>query len=146
MNKHLVFVYGTLRRGGAQAIAKLFPDSKFLDNANVRGTLYDLGAFPGLLLDESQWLVTGEVYEVDDEILKQLDAYEAATHYWRKQVEIPVGNDRRKCWLYEFDPKFYSARRAITSGDWIEYLRTRTDDINDILAMPVSLHKIYGAG
>ena len=126
MNKHLLFVYGTLRRGGAQAMPKIFPDSKFIDNANVGGSLYDLGAYPGLLLDESNSLVVGEVYEVDDETLNQLDEIEAATFYWRKQVEIPVGDSQKACWVYEYDPEFYLHRILITSGDWIEYARTKT--------------------
>ena len=69
MNKHLVFVYGTLRRGGVRAMSVRFPNSKFIADAKVSGNLYDLGAYPGLLLDESNSLVIGEVYEVDDEIL-----------------------------------------------------------------------------
>ncbi len=69
MNKHLVFVYGTLRRGGARAMSIRFPNSKFIADAKVSGSLYDLGAYPGLLVNESNSLVIGEVYEVDDEIL-----------------------------------------------------------------------------
>lgn len=132
MNKHLVFVYGTLRRGGAQAMSKSFPSSKFIANAKVSGSLYDLGAFPGLLLDESNSLVTGEVYEVDDEILNRLDDMEASSDYWRKQVEISLGTYRRTCWIYAPNPQSYSLHTLITSGDWIEYATTKTDWLGDI--------------
>ncbi len=64
MNKHLVFVYGTLRCGGARAMSIRFPNSKFIADAKVSGSLYDLGAYPGLLSNESNSLVIGEVYEV----------------------------------------------------------------------------------
>src|SRR6266700_2326648 len=102
MNKHLVFVYGTLRRGGAGAMSITFPNSKFMADAKVSGSLYDLGAYPGVLLNESNSLVIGEVYEVDDETLNKLDDYEASSHYWRKQVEISLGGtQRRMCWIYE---------------------------------------------
>jgi len=127
MNKHLVFVYGTLRRGGAGAMSIRFPDSKFIADAKVSGSLYDLGAYPGLLLDESNSLVIGEVYEVDDEILNKLDAFEASSFYWRKQVEISLGTHNRICWIYEPNPESYSPRTLITSGDWIEYAKTKTD-------------------
>ena len=127
MNKHLVFVYGTLRRGGAGAMSIRFPNSKFIADARVSGNLYDLGAYPGLLLDESNSLVVGEVYEVDDETLNRLDEFEASSSYRRKQVEISLGPDRRLCWTYEPDPEFYSLRRLITSGDWMEYAQTKTD-------------------
>jgi gamma-glutamylcyclotransferase (GGCT)/AIG2-like uncharacterized protein YtfP len=123
MNKHLVFVYGTLRRGGAGAMSIRFPASKFIADAQVSGSLYDLGAFPGLLLNESNSLVTGEVYEVDDELLNKLDDFEASSHYRRRQVEISLGGHRTACWVYEPDPEFYSPRTLIPSGDWLEYAR-----------------------
>ncbi|HEX7177940.1 MAG TPA: gamma-glutamylcyclotransferase family protein [Pyrinomonadaceae bacterium] len=127
MNKHLVFIYGTLRRGSPRAMSISFPNSKFIAEAQVSGQLYDLGAYPGLLLEESNSSVTGEVYEVDDEILQRLDDFEASSNYLRKQVEISLGAHRQVCWTYEPDPEFYSPRTLITSGDWIEYARTKTD-------------------
>jgi gamma-glutamylcyclotransferase (GGCT)/AIG2-like uncharacterized protein YtfP len=127
MNKHLVFVYGTLRRGGARPMSVRFPGSKFIADAEVSGSLYDLGAYPGLLLSESDSPLIGEVYEVDDEVLNELDDFEASTHYRRKQVEISVGTRRMAGWTYEPDPEFYSLRKLITSGDWIEYAGAKTD-------------------
>jgi len=124
--KHLVFVYGTLRRGGARSMSIRFPNSKFIADAKVSGSLYDLGAYPGLLLNESNTFVVGEVYEVDDETLK-LDDFEASSNYLRKQVEISLGAHRTTCWTYEPNPEFYSPRTLITSGDWIEYAKTKTD-------------------
>ena len=127
MNKHLVFVYGTLRRGGAGAMSIRFPDSKFISDAEVSGQLYDLGAHPGLLVGESHASVVGEVYEVDDETLNELDDFEASSHYRRRRVEISPGARGRVCWTYEPDTEFYSPRTLITSGDWVEYARTKTD-------------------
>jgi gamma-glutamylcyclotransferase (GGCT)/AIG2-like uncharacterized protein YtfP len=127
MNKHLVFVYGSLRRGSAGAMSIRFPRSTFIAEAKVSGSLYDLGAYPGLLLNESNSPVTGEVYEVDDELLNELDEFEASSNYRRKQVEISLGGDRKVCWTYEPDPAFYSLQTLITSGDWIEYAKTKTD-------------------
>jgi len=127
MNKHLVFVYGTLRRGGGRAMSIRFPNSKFIADAQVSGSLYDLGAYPGLLLDGSNSLVIGEVYEVDEETLNELDEFEASSHYWRKQVEISLGARRQVCWTYEPSHEFYSPRTLITSGDWVEYAKTKTD-------------------
>ncbi len=132
MNKHLVFVYGTLRRGGARAMSIRFPNSKFMTDAKVSGSLYDLGAYPGLLLIESNSLVTGEVYEVDDEILNKLDEFEASSNYCRKRVEISLGTHKRICWTYEPNPESYFPRTLITSGDWIEYAKTKTDWPGDI--------------
>jgi gamma-glutamylcyclotransferase (GGCT)/AIG2-like uncharacterized protein YtfP len=127
VNKHLVFVYGTLRSGGAGAMSIRFPSSRFIADAEVSGSLYDLGAYPGLLLNESNSSTIGEVYEVDGATLNRLDDFEASSHYLRKQVEISLGTDRRKCWIYEPNPEFYSLRTLITSGDWIEYAKTKTN-------------------
>src|SRR5678816_1276807 len=128
MNKHLVFVYGSLRRGSAGAMSTRFPRTRFIADAKISGTLYDLGAYPGLLLDESSSFVVGELYEVDDETLKRLDDYEAPSLYWRKQVEVSVGTDRKTCWVYvtEQRPEFYANRESIASGDWTEYASTKT--------------------
>lgn len=103
-----------------------FPNSKFIADAKVTGSLYDLGAYPGLLLNESNSLVRGEVYEVDDKTLNELDDFEASTNYWRKQVEILFGAQSRMGWTYEPDPEFHSLRTLITSGDWIEYAKSKT--------------------
>jgi gamma-glutamylcyclotransferase (GGCT)/AIG2-like uncharacterized protein YtfP len=127
VNSHLIFVYGSLRRGSAGAMSKRFPTSKFVDDASVNGSLYDLGAYPGLLLDESNSLVIGEVYEVDDETLKKLDDFEASSNYVRKEVEISFAAQKRLGWVYEPNPEDYSLRTLITSGDWIDYDKTKTD-------------------
>lgn len=127
MNSHLVFVYGTLRSGSAGAMSVRFPSSKFVSNAQVSGKLYDLGPYPGLVLNESSALVVGEVYEVDDQTLNEMDAFEAGSDYVRKQVEISLANEQRAGWTYEPNPESYSLRKLITSGDWIEYARTKTD-------------------
>ena len=132
MNQHLVFVYGTLRRGGSRAMSTLFPNSKFIADAKVSGSLYDLGAYPGLILTESNSSVIGEVYEVDDEVLNKLDDIEASSYYSRKQVEVSIGTYGRACWTYEPDPDSYSLPTLITSGDWIEYAKTKTNWPGDI--------------
>lgn len=128
MSKQLVFVYGTLRRGDARSMTIRFPTSTFVADAKVNGSLYDFGAYPGLLLDDSTALVTGEVYEVDDETLTQLDEFEATSAYVRKAVAAVVPDGRKTCWIYvpKTDPDF-SRYPMITSGDWLRYLRSKTD-------------------
>ena len=132
MNKHLVFIYGTLRRGSARAMSIRFPGSRFVADAKVSGSLFDLGVYPGLLLEESNSMVIGEVYEVDNETLSKLDDFESSSHYWRKQVKISLGTHSKKCWIYAPNPEAFSRRTLITSGDWIEYAKTKTDWPGDI--------------
>jgi gamma-glutamylcyclotransferase (GGCT)/AIG2-like uncharacterized protein YtfP len=125
MSKHLIFVYGTLRRGGLRAMPGLFPHSKFIGQAFVAGSLYDMGEYPGLVLDESSSTVSGEVYEIDDEILNELDEIEASSLYQRRQVEVLVGDERMLCWIYVGDSELCPKGVLITSGDWIEHAGTK---------------------
>ena len=127
MSRHFVFVYGSLRSGSARSMSLRFPESKFIADAKVKGSLYDLGPYPGLQLNESDSWVIGEVYEVDEELLQRLDEFESSSNYLRKQVEIPLGAQRMRCWTYEPDPDFYSLNAPIASGDWLEYASTKTD-------------------
>lgn len=105
-----------------------FPTAKYVGDAKVSGSLYDLGDYPGLLVNESKTLVTGEVYEIDDGTLEQLDEFEASSNYIRKQVEVSADNERTLCWVYEPDPDSYDLHKLISSGDWIEYARTKSND------------------
>jgi gamma-glutamylcyclotransferase (GGCT)/AIG2-like uncharacterized protein YtfP len=127
VNKHLVFVYGMLRRDGVRPMSVSYPAAKFIAEATTSGHLYDLGAFPGVLLDASGSPVVGEVYEVDDELLNRLDEFEATSNYLRQRVEIHLGSERKPCWIYVPDPQFYSPRTLIASGDWIAHGRTERD-------------------
>jgi gamma-glutamylcyclotransferase (GGCT)/AIG2-like uncharacterized protein YtfP len=127
VNTHRVFVYGTLRRGSEGAMSKRFPPAKFIAEGNVRGSLFDLGAYPGLLTIESGSLVKGEVYQVDNETLSELDEFEASSNYRRKQVDVLLAPGKTTCWIYEPDPDLCANCDLITSGDWIEYARTKTD-------------------
>lgn len=126
MSKHLVFIYGSLRNGCERSMSVRFPEAKFTAAATVNGSLYDLGDYPGLLLSETDSPVMGEVYEVDDELLQELDDFEVSSNYLRRQVEISLGNQRQIGWTYEPDPEFYSLRTLIKSGDWLEYAKTKT--------------------
>ena len=127
MSRHLVFVYGSLRRGNAGAMSVRFPDAAYVAKGNVRGRLYDLGAYPGLLLDDAAPMVTGEVYEVDDDTLGRLDEFELTSDYGRRQVEVEHGPERADCWVYvpERDAEFFSEYELIESGDWLAHLRSR---------------------
>jgi gamma-glutamylcyclotransferase (GGCT)/AIG2-like uncharacterized protein YtfP len=133
MQKHLVFVYGSLRGGNPGAMPVRFPHAKFVGNGHVSGSLYDLGPYPGLLLEQSNSLVTGEVYEVDDKTLDELDQFELSSDYVRKQVQVHTGAGRMNSWIYvpEYGPNFYSNRTLITSGDWMDYSKTKGSPRND---------------
>jgi len=126
MNTHLVFVYGTLRRRRSKAaMSKQFPSAKFIAKGTVTGSLYDLGAYPGLLTHWDGPFVKGEVYAVDDETLSALDEFEASSNFRRKEVGVYLPPDSLFCWVYEPNPELCANRELITSGDWLEYANTK---------------------
>lgn len=127
MSRHLVFVYGSLRRGNAGAMSVRFPEATYVAEGKVRGSLYDMGEYPGLVLDSEASYVTGEMYGVDDNTLYRLDQFELTSDYNRKLVEVEHGSERADCWVYvpERDAKFFSNCELIESGDWIAHVRPR---------------------
>ena len=79
MRDHL-FVYGTLKAGLAPSEMSLIVEKlRPIANATVRGLLYDLGEYPGAILNpDSERNITGLVLELPDDpdVLVQLDQYE----------------------------------------------------------------------
>jgi len=110
--QHLVFVYGTLRKGES--------NHHYLMNSQLLGefltppqyTLYDLGAYPALI--EGKKSVLGEVYLIDDPILCQLDELEdVPVEYRRESLETSFG----RAWIYLYQ-NTYNLSDEITTGDW----------------------------
>ena len=75
-----LFAYGTLQPGRAPAeIAAAVAKLLLVAEGYVRGQLYDLGDYPGAILDSSSpQQISGTIFELpeDPDILSQLDAYE----------------------------------------------------------------------
>jgi len=121
MTKHLLFVYGTLRKDGVNAMPKLYPNSTFVGSSSVNGRLYDMGGYPAIVLDDNASPVIGEVYEIDDETLAKLDAFELDADYHRTAVEITVTSMPTWCWVYRPLAEVSSGKPEVASGDWIAY-------------------------
>jgi len=84
-----IFVYGTLKRGGCRA--HVLRGQRYLGDAATapRYRLYDTGTFPALVEDPQGVSVRGEMWEIDDECLRVLDAVEdVPSLYERREVEI----------------------------------------------------------
>ncbi len=85
----LFFFYGTLT--SRERLRLVMDGHRFQDvgEGTVRGTLYDLGAYPGLVLDGDS-TIPGIVVDTDDGASAQLDEYEAVTDglYERRRVAV----------------------------------------------------------
>lgn len=114
-----VFVYGTLR-GGEQRGHVLNGCERIGEFHEISGTLHNTGAFPAMILNDTNTVV-GEVYNIRSENLwNQLDAIEGVPFlYVRAEVEVPnVG----RCITYvpsaDFEQRVIE-QPIIQSGDWI---------------------------
>ena len=111
-----VFVYGTLRKGqynhSRLDFAKLIEEIDY-----INGEMYNYGSFPAITL-ESDNRVIGEVYEVDENILRSLDSLEGyPSFYDRKDVVTEKGH---KVFVYFMEQEKVERLDKIGSGDWLK--------------------------
>lgn len=126
MKKTKVFVYGTLRKGAARS-ADIDFGAEYLGAASVKGSIYDLGWYPGFLPsedEESTAVVHGDIFEVTPEQLDRLDDYEGeGLLYLRRPVVTTAGDcEDLNIYVYGFPADCVSKNR-IHSGDWIQHLK-----------------------
>jgi gamma-glutamylcyclotransferase (GGCT)/AIG2-like uncharacterized protein YtfP len=117
-----VFVYGTLRAGGSNDIARFTPAPERVADAQIAATLYDLGAYPGAVLG-GDGRVNGEIYRITAALEAQLDVLEEVRpddtgEYIKREVLVAAGGRRLPCLVYEIHPGRIAGRPVIASGDW----------------------------
>jgi gamma-glutamylaminecyclotransferase len=115
---HKVFVYGSLRRFGA--LNFYLSDSQFLGDTKTgkEFTLFSLGPFPALV-KTGDTAVIGELYEVSDATLAQLDRAEGHPDFYvRTRILLDDGSEVYAYLL----PVVPTGCEVVQSGDWMEYL------------------------
>lgn len=125
----LLFVYGTLRIGGSNDIRRFGACSRLLGPARVRGRLYDLGDYPGLVLGGSGW-VSGELHAIGAAIEPALDELEEVWPqrsglYRRTRALVLVGAHSHGALVYAMDSVRAQVWPLIDCGDWLTYLGQR---------------------
>ena len=116
-------MYGTLLGGRRPAaIARAAARLAALGPATVRGRLYDLGEYPGLVLDPAADEVHGTILTVpDDGVLAALDAYEGfepghpdRSLFVRTRVEATLGDGQaHECFVYVYNRDPAGAPRIV---------------------------------
>ena len=116
----LVFVYGTLKRGGSNH--RLLADQRFVAEARtVPGyRLYHLGDYPGMIVAADDTIgVSGEIWSVDDDALARLDAFEGVHEslYRREPIKLlpPFADQRVETYFYA---QSIENRLPIPNGHW----------------------------
>lgn len=101
--KHLVFIYGTLKKGH-------YFHEEYLGNGKAtfvgpaittdEYTLY-VDGLPHLVYEKSDKGVSGELYEVSEEVLKELDKLEGhPLIYHRTTIKCIKDNEVKGAWAY----------------------------------------------
>jgi gamma-glutamylcyclotransferase (GGCT)/AIG2-like uncharacterized protein YtfP len=101
---NLLFVYGTLLSGGGKE--SLLRDCRLLREATVRGTLFDLGRYPALVMGADS-IVHGELWSCTAETLEALDSYEGVAEGLFERVRIALAGGGA-CWTYVAGPRVRS--------------------------------------
>jgi gamma-glutamylcyclotransferase (GGCT)/AIG2-like uncharacterized protein YtfP len=124
--KHLVSVYGTLRKG--QSNNHIIKDGEYIGSFESKPIfdMYSVGdGFPALKLG-GQTSVTIEVFKVDDKTLKSIDELEGyrkdsrdTSMYDRLSIFTPYG----EAYIYIYNMSILGLKK-IKSGDWVEYITT----------------------
>src|SRR5437588_543686 len=128
MSEYL-FVYGTLRPELApDEVADAVHQLRRIGAATVRGQLYDLGEYPGAILDASaNTTISGEVFELPDDqtVLAALDEYEGfnpndseASLFVRIKCQVTLSDGRKlESWIYVYN-RSPEQMPLLTSGDY----------------------------
>lgn len=123
-SRELVFVYGTLRRGGSNHFR--MDSADYVTEGRICGKMYKIDWYPGLVLDDAGDDILGEVYSVDSELLGNLDSFENVSagdtegrEYRRVLTTVtrPDG-ETLNAWIWEWLGEIDENQR-LSGGDWL---------------------------
>ena len=128
----IVFSYGTLLRGMQRS--RVLRHARFLGLGEAEGVLLNLIHYPGLIKGSGR--VTGELYEVDQDTLNELDQIEGydprdaeGSLYQRITLKISSLDDGKHlnafAYLYNQDTSVFS---RISSGDYRQLVEIFTNE------------------
>ncbi len=116
---NLLFVYGTLKRGG-EFHSELTERAHFVGAAKIQGKLFRIQgeSYPGAIQTDSMEYIHGELYELaEPEMLAKIDDLEECDRglFTRKLVDAWIGKKKVKAWAY-FYAKPTQKTSQIVSG------------------------------
>ncbi len=125
---HYVFVYGTLRSACETGAHKQYlRGADFISPAKIRGQLFMVDYYPGLVLSETEHWAIGEIYLLEDEAqLHDLDVYEGCAkkspqphEYERRMTQVMLtSGEQMAAWVYVYK-QATNDLTAINSGDFL---------------------------
>lgn len=120
--KHLVAVYGTLRKG-LHNHGIISTAMQVLTTAVKGFTMRSLGAFPVVKRDGSDGTVVAEVYHVTDDELKAMDELEGHPNWYKRTSigKMDVGDGEQDLYMYLMQSDEYDDKPVVKGGDWNTY-------------------------
>lgn len=112
MKNALLFIYGTLLNHNNDFAVYLKDHSHFFANGKVRGKLYDIGEYPGAVLDDSDEYIYGVILQIDDPevVFLEIDDYEGygdeqpePNEFIRILTEVETATEIVACYVYVYN-------------------------------------------
>jgi len=126
-----LFVYGTLLQSSNPFGSYLQNNSKWLCTGKFRGLLYDIGEYPGAVINVyAETYVWGNLVSLthSEHAFRILDEYEGfgsefpePNEFIRQVIEVKTETDTVQSWTYLYNLPVTGLRR-IESGNYEEYL------------------------
>ncbi|MCA0988709.1 gamma-glutamylcyclotransferase family protein [Guptibacillus algicola] len=122
---HIVFVYGTLRKG--ESNHHVIEGATLLEEYSwTSGALYDTGAGYPAMFGSSEHVVYGEIYEVDDTYLSRIDVLEGfqegrSANLYDRVIQTVHSKEKTYDAITYIMKTRSSSFGQIDSGDWVIY-------------------------
>lgn len=112
MKNALLFIYGTLLNHNNEFAVYLKDRSHFFANGKVKGKLYDIGSYPGAILEDCEEYIYGVILQVDDPevVFSEIDDYEGygdeqpePNEFIRIPANIETVSETVTCYIYVYN-------------------------------------------
>jgi gamma-glutamylcyclotransferase (GGCT)/AIG2-like uncharacterized protein YtfP len=137
MQTNYLFVYGSLVSGfKSPAYEYLTRYFRFLGEAVVKGTMFDMGSFPVATPADTGRFINGELYEIINPAdfsfaLAQLDDYEGLhpeegqeSSFERTIADVHISSQTFPAWIYWFKGDVMG-KPIVESGNMVEYAKNK---------------------
>lgn len=129
--RYNVFVYGTLLKG-FDGYKKYMCKGNYISGGSLKGVMYHTGSgYPAVIYDRKNGgEITGELYSVDENLMKELRRYEGVgsllTCYEEKVVKVQTKNSDMPARVFVVSP-FWKRLIKLTglfvnNGDWKSFM------------------------
>lgn len=111
-----IAVYGSLKKG-KWLHDRWMTEQKYLGETKIKGSMYSLGNYP-VLMETNNQEYEAEVYEMDEEKYKRLEAMENSAGYDTKEIDTEYGKANVFYGAPEIFTKEYLKRLEKVENKW----------------------------